>query len=159
MPDKLLLTRPSHDDTTFYLSEWAEHVKEIAENILGGTFVLDLKNERATRKNFESMILRNSPTLLFLNGHGNFDSLCGHHDEIILDFSNMRCLQSATVYARSCKTAKVLGFQSVKQGISKAFIGYKNDFIFPYDERRTASPKKDPFCKPILSSSNCVMIS
>ncbi len=105
------------------------------------------------------MIDKNKPVILFLNGHGNSDSLCGHKNEAILDLKNMKLLHSTTTYARSCKTASILGFQSVKQNISKAFIGYKNDFIFPYDSRKTATPRKDRLCEPVLASSNLVAIS
>lgn len=159
MSNKLLMTRPDHDDTTFYLSEWAEEVKDIAENILGKKDVLDLKKERVTKKNFESMIVNNNPTLLFLNGHGDWDAVGGHKNEVILDLKNMQLLNSTVTYARSCRCAKILGFQAVKQGISRAFIGYKHDFIFPYDSRRTASPKNDTFCKHVLTASNLVAIS
>ncbi|MBI3190688.1 hypothetical protein HYZ41_03210 [archaeon] len=157
MPEKILITRPDHDDTTFYLYEWSKEVKNLAEDL--GKDVLDLRKERATRKNFESMIMKNNPLLLFLNGHGTCDTLCGYKNETLLDLKNMHLLKSTIVYARSCRTAQILGFQSVKQNISKAFIGYKNDFIFPYDARKTATPRRDTLCEPILSSSNLVMMS
>ena len=152
MSEGILITRPDYDDTTFYLHEWAEEVKELADSL--GHHVFDLKNDRANRKNFEGILKSKNPDILFLNGHGTEIALCGHENEEILDLKNMVILKSKVVYARSCRTAKILGFESVKQCIAKAFIGYNNDFIFPYDARRTANPKKELLCEPILSSSN-----
>ena len=154
---ELLVTRPDYDDTTFYLCEWAEDVIQAAKSL--GHSVIDLKRERANRKNFEGILNGKNPDVLFLNGHGTEFTLHGHNNEQILDLKNMHLLARKVVYVRSCRTAKILGFESVKEGISKAFIGYKSDFIFPFDSRKTATPKEDKVCEPVLSSSNLVVKS
>ncbi len=157
MEGSVLITRSEHDDTNFYLSKWSEQIISIAGKT--GTKILDLKNERLTRNNFISYVNDNSPKILLLNGHGTELSVHGHKNEIILDIKNISLLKSKITYARACKSAKVLGFQAVKEFGAKAFVGYKNDFIFPYDANSTSNPLKDAICKPILESSNQVGIS
>lgn len=50
-----------------------------------------------TKNNFISYLKENEPK-----------------NEVILDVQNIALLKSKIVYARSCKSAKVLGFQAVK---------------------------------------------
>jgi hypothetical protein len=157
MEDTILITRPDHDDTTFYLNKWSEPVISVIEKF--GKKLIDLKQERANRKNLESFLKTQKINLLFFNGHGTDVSLHGHKNEIILDLNNINLLNSQIVYSRSCRTAKTLGYQAVKNGNARAFIGYKNDFIFPYDAAETANPERDKLCTPVLETSNMLIIS
>ena len=120
MEDLVLMTRPDHDDTTFYLPRWCKDTVEIADSL--GKLLADLKGRRANRKEFESILNSKTPTILLLHGHGTESSLCGHQNEVILDIKNSHLLKSKIVYAVSCKTAKTLGYHVVKEGIAKAFI-------------------------------------
>jgi CRISPR/Cas system CMR-associated protein Cmr5 small subunit len=157
MTDTVLITRSEYDDTNFYLYKWSEIIISIANE--AGISIFDLKNERLNRNNFSSYVKDKSPKILLLNGHGSELSVHGHKNEVILDLGNISLLKSKIVYSRSCRSAKVLGFHAVKEFMAEAFIGYKNDFIFPYDTNRTANPPKDKVCKPIMESSNRIGIS
>lgn len=106
-----LLTRSEYDDTNFYLSEWCKPIIAIANKL--GIKIFDLRNERLTKNNFISYLKENEPKILLLNGHGTELSVHGHKNEVILDVQNI-LLKSKIVYARSCSSAKVLGFQAVK---------------------------------------------
>ena len=69
MSEILLITRPKYDDTTHYLFNWAKKVIELAHK--KGIEVLDLKKERANKKELTSIISKKHPYLIFFNGHGN----------------------------------------------------------------------------------------
>ncbi len=60
----LLLTRPEHDDTTYYLSCWCKEAISFAEN--KNIKVLDLNREKANKKEFESRINTFCPNLIVL---------------------------------------------------------------------------------------------
>ncbi|MBI2108375.1 hypothetical protein HYT54_04575, partial [Candidatus Woesearchaeota archaeon] len=62
------------------------------------------------------------------------------------------------VYSISCRSACELGESCIKKG-AKAFIGYKDDFIFPRDKNMSAIPIKDELAKPYLEASNALIIS
>ena len=78
----LLITRPRHDITVRYLFYWAKKIIEFAEKKQFS--VLDLKNERANQKELTSMLQKKEPSLVFLNGHGDDNSIMGHDNEILI---------------------------------------------------------------------------
>lgn len=59
-----LITRPDHEPTTKYLSAWSEKVIKLAED--KGQKVIDLKSEKATRKEFEGRLSKLNPSLVVL---------------------------------------------------------------------------------------------
>jgi len=110
-----LITRPEHDDTTHYLSNWSKETIKLAEE--RGGKVLDLHGERANKSEFESKMKKFSPNIVMLNGHGNIDLVMGHQNQILLKAGlNEDLLNSKIVYALSCKSAKVLGPKSIQAG-------------------------------------------
>jgi len=151
----LLTTRPKHDYTTHYLFYWASEIIKLARD--KGVSVLDLKKKRANRKEFESMLSKKEPLLVFLNGHGNADCVAGHDDEILLEAGkNEELLEMKIIYALSCKSAKELGPKSVGSG-ALSYVGYDNDFVFLWEEGKISKPLEDKTAQLFLEPSNCVV--
>src|SRR3989338_7911997 len=127
MNTRVLLTRPEHDDTTFYLSQWSREAIALAKE--KGMDVLDLNRERANRKEVEGVLDKISPDVVIFNGHGGEDMVAGHKNEpLIIAGENEGLLRSKLVYAISCRSAKVLGPESIKAG-AVAYTGYDDDFM------------------------------
>lgn len=157
MKHSLLVTRPSFDLTTRYISAWAKKVISFAQE--KGSDVFDLDKNRANRKEFESMITKNKPTLVFLNGHGDYNVVAGQdNEELLRTGDNERLLKSTVVYALSCRSGKNLGPSCVKSGVD-AYIGYNEDFIFLYDENKRTRPEQDKIAEIFLEPSNQIMVS
>ncbi|TAN33240.1 hypothetical protein EPN28_02815 [Patescibacteria group bacterium] len=157
MNHKILITRPNYDLTTRYISSWAKNIIKFAEE--KGSVVLDLEKERANRKEFESMIRKHEPPLIFLNGHGDYDLVTGQEEDVLVRVGdNETLLDSKVVYALSCRSGKKLGPESVKRG-AKAYIGYKEDFIFLYNEEQKSRPEQDKTAEIFSEPSNQVMVS
>ncbi|HEU5114280.1 MAG TPA: hypothetical protein VFT82_00775 [Candidatus Paceibacterota bacterium] len=123
-----------------------------------GRKIFDLDKSKASRKKVESYLQSQKPELVILNGHGHNRAIGGHDNEEIINMSNARILKNATVYARACSAGKVLGQEIVNQG-AKAFIGYKEDFLFFKNEIDFKDPLKDDYAQPFFESSNQVATS
>ncbi len=157
MGHSLLVTRPSFDLTTRYLAVWAQKIIDIAKG--KGDKVFDLDKKRANRQELESMIKRNKPTIIFFNGHGNYDVVAGQDNEALVRAKkNEEILKAKTVYALSCRSGKILGPNSVKSG-ADAYLGYDEDFVFLYDEKKRARPEQDKIVEIFLEPANQVMVS
>jgi len=147
-----LITRPEHDDTTHYLSNWSKETIKIAEG--QGWKVLDLHGERANKNEFESKMKKLSPNIVMINGHGNIDLVMGHQNQILLKAGlNEDLLKSKIVYALSCKSAKVLGPKSIQAG-ALSYTGYEDDFIFVYEPELFSRPLLDKTAGLFLGPSN-----
>lgn len=157
MKHSLLVTRPNSDLTTRYISVWAKKIITLAKD--KGVSVFDLDKKRANRKEFESMMRKNKPSLVFLNGHGDYNFVAGQYDEnLVCAGENEKILESKIVYALSCRSGKGLGPSSVKSG-ADAYIGYSEDFIFLYDENKKTLPEQDKTAELFSEPSNQVMVS
>lgn len=157
MSKKLLITRPEHDDTTHYLSHWSKYAIEIAEQ--KGLFVFDLWREKANKKKTEGILRSQNPSLVIFNGHGKEDCICGHKNEpLITAKENATLLKEKIIYAISCKSAKILGPESIKNGV-RAYIGYEEDFIFFYESKKITDPLTDATAALFLEPSREVMIA
>ena len=155
MTDKrMLVTLPDFDDTTAYLSAWSRKVIEVAETKAVKVFVL--RGKEANRKNLENRLSGKKPSLVFFNGHGSKEHICGHQNEALVDTDNCFLLESTIVYSRSCDSAGILGKQAVREGKARAFLGYELAFIFVKNNARIATPLKDDYSAPCLESSNAV---
>lgn len=120
MNGKMLITRPNHDQTVRYISTWAEKIKKLAEQ--KNFSVLDLKNNRANKKEVESMLKKQDPELVFFNGHGRADAVAGQNDEILVRVGyNEGFFENRIIYSLSCSSGKELGPSMVKNK-AKAFI-------------------------------------
>lgn len=157
MVHSLLVTRPNHDLTTRYISTWAKEIVEFAQE--KGATVFDLTKKRANRKEFESMVLKNDPAILFFNGHGDYGFVSGQDNEkLVCAQDNEGLLKSKVVYALSCRSGKALGPSAVQAG-AEAYIGYDEDFIFLYDENQRFHPERDKTSELFKDPSNQAMVS
>lgn len=147
----ILVTRPRHDVTTDYLSAWSTEVVKLAR--AKGHQVYDLVGAKATRKNFESYVQARRPEFLFLNGHGNADTITGHENEPILDTSSK--IPATVIYARSCDAGQTLGPHLTRDS-GTVFIGYRRKFMFGYLADHIMRPIKDPLAKLFLTASNLI---
>ena len=154
---KMLVTQPTSDYTTRYISTWANFVVDLAKK--RRVNVVCLKSKRANRKEFQSVVMKTKPRFLFLNGHGNEKTVAGQNNEILVGVRDTKAiLKKKIVYALACSSAKILGRKSVKDG-TDAYLGYDEDFIFFYDEKCRTRPKNDLTAKLFLDPSNTIPIS
>lgn len=157
MNRRILVTRPSSDRTTKYISAWAKKVIDLATS--KGDIVLDLEKQRATRQEFESMVRKHDPSLVFLNGHGTNDCVTGQNEQVLVQTGvNEDILRGRVIYALSCCSASGLGPRSIQIGAA-AYIGYTEDFIFLYDESTRTRPHLDKTAELFLDPSNQVAVS
>lgn len=111
MSRALLVTRPQHDITTYYLYKWSEEViKKAKEKHIS---VIDLPGKKSTRKRVIGVLEKRSPSLVFLNGHGSENTVCGHNNEIVLKADDKKAVVDKIIYARSCRSAKILGPKAI----------------------------------------------
>ena len=157
MNSTALATTPSSDRTTRYISVWADHtIEELKSKRL--QFIV-LSKERATADTFASMLKKHNFSLIFLNGHGGPDLVCGHDDEVLVEAGkNAVALKGVVVYALSCSSAKTLGPVAVQSG-AKAYIGYNEDFIFFISPEKMSRPKEDRTAEMFLTPANHVVVS
>ena len=154
---KFLITRPEHDDTTHYLSNWCKKIMEVAN--AKGISILDLNREKATKKEFASMVQKQKPGLIMFNGHGSDECVTGHKKEIlVVAGENESLLKKSITYALSCRSGKLLGPKSVNAG-AKAYLGYDDDFVFVYSPDKITQPLADETAKLFLEPSNEIIIS
>jgi len=157
MDKTILITRPDHDITTRYLFYFAKEVLLLAERKCFKVF--DLKKEKASRKEFEGRMKKHNPGLIFVNGHGKEDMICGYDNKFLVKVNkNEKVFKDKTIYALSCQSASKLGRESVKKG-AISYIGYLKDFFFCYDEHKISRPLEDKIAKLFLEPSNQVVIS
>lgn len=157
MMRRMLITRPNYDRTTKYISEWAKKVIKVAKE--KSYEVFDLDGKRANRKDFESMIRKLKPSFLFLNGHGNTDVVTGQNDEPLVQANvNEDILTGIVTYALSCSSGKVLGPKAIERGAT-AYIGYREEFIFLFDETRRTQPIMDKLAAHFFEPSNQVAVA
>jgi len=153
----LLITRPLFEHTTHYLFNWSKKIIDFAKS--RGNEVLDLKEERVTRKNFESILRKMNPKLVLLNGHGKAEAVLGQNNEpVLIAGENEDLLCDKIVYALSCKSSQILGQKSVQNG-AVTYIGYKEDFLFYTNSSYSARPLEDPRAKMFLEPSNLIPLS
>jgi hypothetical protein len=148
----VLVTRPRHDLITNYLYYWSIDLLRMAKE--KGMNVFDLERKKATRQNLESYTRKQSPSLVFLNGHGNANVITGDADKPILDAKSK--LSTSVMYARSCDAAAGLGKVMVA-GSTKSFIGYRRKFTLSYTVAHTTKPLSDPLARLFLEPSNLVV--
>ena len=153
MSQRLLVTRPEHDDTTTYLSHYAKLVIKYAKE--KGVLVTDFKSGMVKKEIIGKFIEKQQPRLIFFNGHGGKDCIEGEKGEIIIkENENDELLKKKITYARSCFVAVSLGKKCSAFGKGTCFIGYEFPFQFWFDETRTTNPIKDKIASLYLEPSN-----
>lgn len=156
MERTLLITRPEHDAGTTYLSKWSKKIIDLAEG--RSIKVIDLHRERANRNTVIGILEKRGPKLIVLNGHGSDTSVYGHNDEVILKEDDAKAVKDKIIYARSCRSAKSLGKNSIAQG-ALAYLGYEEDFIMLSDETSAWKPLEDKTAELFLEPSNHIPVS
>jgi len=156
MRGSLLITRPEHEPAMRYLSRWSEKIiKEAKEK---GVNVIDLYRNKANRKRVIGILEKRNPKLVVFNGHGSEFFVAGHNNEIILNNNDRKAVNSKIIFARSCKSAKVLGATAIKRG-AIAYLGYKEDFWLVYNILQISRPLEDKTAALFLEPSNYVPIA
>lgn len=154
MTDGILITRSSHDLPNMYLSYWCEPLIERVKK--SDIPVLDLVHKKASPNNLLSYITKRKPAVIFLNGHGGPDFICGYEDVVLIDRKNCEnLLKGKMVYARSCQAGAILGPYCVKKG-AKAFIGYSRNYSVGYSEEKRTRPLSDNIARLFLEPSNLI---
>ncbi len=151
MSKNILITRPEHDPTTLYLSTWnGKNLSQLQEY---GLTIFDLHREKANRKEVESRLKKSPCRFVFLNGHGDYDKVTGHNNEVLIQAGdNEDILHAKIVYAISCRSAAKLGPQSIQAG-AESYIGYAEDFIFVYEPYQLSRSTQDETAKLFLEHS------
>jgi len=153
MVNRVLITRVEEDEITKYLSVYIKRkIKSEAEK--SGFKIIDLHNERATKKILESVLKSLNPLLILFNGHGNDESIFGYRGNVLVQCErNVSILCGRIVYALTCSSANVLGDKAVNQHGTLAFIGYKEPFIALNDDYSVSRPLDDEIAKPFIESA------
>ncbi len=152
----LLITRPEHDAGTRYLSRWTERIINGAKN--RGVRVIDLHRQQAERKRFLGTLKKSNPNLVVLNGHGNENTVTGHDGQAILTETDGSIANGKIIFARACRSAKILGPKLVASGVI-VYLGYKEDFWFKYNTGDISRPLEDKTATLFLEPSNHLVIS
>jgi hypothetical protein len=154
MGKSLLITRPNHDHPTNYLYIWSEAViKEAEEKRFD---VYDLSGKKANKKTFDSYVKLQKPGIIFLNGHGDGNSITGYDNEILLKVGDSKILDENIVYSRSCEAAINLGKELVSKG-ARAFVGYFRKFNVGYTPSKIFKPLEDSLARLFLEPSNLLV--
>lgn len=153
----MLITRPNHDITTNYLYVWSDFVIDCTKKLKKN--IVDLVGKRANHDEFISVVKKVKPRFLFLNGHGDEETITGFNNEPLIKLTeNLDILSGKIVYARACSSAKKLGKESVKKGC-EAYLGYDEDFVFMVDDESVLKPITDKVAEMFLKPSNQVALS
>lgn len=156
MAKSVIITRPQHDNETFYLHSFMKDIIEEGKNI-PGLHIIDLEARSATRAKLESSA-KDGARLMILNGHGTPSDVRGHNNEIILDRTNLKMTKGAIVHALACDSLIKLGKEAAKQGTA-AYVGYSAKFMIPCDPTRSSSPEKDRNAYPVKKACNSTIIA
>jgi len=156
MSKLLLITRPNYEITTRYLFAWSGIFVGMAKT--KGVDVVELKKEKANKKELEGRLKKLNPKLVIINGHGSDTCVTGQDGEVLIEAGkNEGILCSRIIYSLSCNSASSLGTESVKAG-ALCYIGYKTEFTF-FHRNKLTRPLDDDIAKLFLDPSNQVAVS
>ena len=156
MSKLLLITRPNYEITTRYLFAWSGVVVNKAKS--KGIDVVELKRDKANKKELEGRLEKLKPKLVIINGHGSDTRVTGNDGEVLIEAGkNEGILCSKIVYSLSCNSASILGIESVKAG-ALCYVGYKTEFTF-FHRNKITHPLDDDIARLFLDPSNQVAIS
>lgn len=153
----IIITLPRHDYVTEYISQFSDEILKEADK--KNIKIKMLKDKKANKKEFETVVKNLDYKMIVFNGHGSDKSISGHKNEVIVEQGdNESILRGRLVYARSCNAGFILG-RSMENDKEGCFIGYELPFMFYIDENWAANPKKDKIAPLFLEPSNLVPIS
>jgi len=154
MSKRILVTRPNYDLATIYLFHWSSPVIKLGRQ--KAFQVTDLSGSKANEADFTSRVVKTNPSFIFFNGHGSKTAITGQDKEVLVSIRrNLDLLKDRIVFARSCNAAERLGPKSISSG-ARAFIGYKEPFIFMFDPQMATRPLSDKTAALFLQPSNRV---
>jgi len=148
----VLVTRPNHDLPTKYLYSFSQIIVDLCGNKSIG--ITDLKSKKASKKNFDRSIKKDDVQFIFINGHGNDDVVTGYNNKVLIDKYGPG-LKNKVIFARSCRSAKILGKKLVKGGV-KAYIGYTKDYYVMMSNDCPKDLVKDKMARLFLEPSNLI---
>lgn len=135
----ILASCPEIDNITRYLRVWT---KDLVKRQKSKHNFLLLEKEQVTRDRFCGTLRKISPELVLINGHGNYDRIGGHNNEILLDRSNAELLEGKMVHALSCRSAKILGKIAVELG-ARGYVGYVENWTLMMRRGMLSNPLQD----------------
>lgn len=154
MNKALLVTRPNHDSATNYLFHWAGLVIGLA--CRKAFRVIDLSGNKANKVDFTARVSKTNPIFIFFNGHGSKTKITGQNEETLVSIKeNLNLLKNRIIFARTCDSAARLGPKSISSG-TKAFVGYRQSFIFMSNPKKATRPLTDKTAALFLKPSNLV---
>ena len=95
-------------------------------------------------------------------GHGDNDSFTGQNESVILEVGkyNPREVKGKVIKLLSCQTGVALGPDLIKNG-AKAFLGYKDDYVWVMDADLASTPWADELAGtcllPVVDGLNALL--
>ena len=133
----ILIGRCECDEMVAFPFFWAEDLIPYARERKFD--IVDLKRKRFCKEQVKKHIEDKNPTLIFLNGHGDENSVRGYNQEpVITLYENDYLLKGKTAHILSCDNGKFLAQSCIDKGC-KGFLGYDGLFHIETDY----NPKKD----------------
>lgn len=118
-----------------------------------------LEKERVNRDTVQSFLRKHSPDTVIFNGHGNQLEVVGNDEKPIISVNdNLNLLENKVVFVRACSAGEVMGPKAINIG-ARGFIGYKESFVFLYDQEKIQKPLDDGLARPFFECSNQIGIS
>lgn len=155
MEKGILITLPTSDDVTVYLSTFSKEI--ISESRGKGIPIKKLEKGKVTKSNFESMLKKLDYKMIVFNGHGSEKSIFGHkNEELVCIGKNESLLRNRITYARSCWAVMELGKKCMEKSEEGCFIGYRIPFMFIMDSTWASNPIKDKRAKIFFETSNLI---
>jgi len=150
----MLITLPDFDRATHFLSAWSKEIIDDAEK--RAIKVLEVKEPNIIMKNVNSLLDKQKPQLVILNGHGTINKIEGQNKEwIIIRGKNHQKLRNKIVFARSCSAASGIGIE-LEGNNTGCFIGYQEDYAIIPDRHGMSRPNQNRSSKPFKESSNII---
>jgi len=131
MKPRLLGIAPKFDTATEYSHAWFQ---DLMEKIREHADIQELKEESATRGEFERKVIKECPDYVVFYDHGDVDKWVAQHGVMaVCDLLNVHLLRGKVAYSMSCLSAKVLGARAYTLG-ARAYVGYYDLFMFTIAE-------------------------
>jgi len=109
VPKLVVATSPSHDEPNQGLGSWMVDIVEHIENIDDLEIEVLSATDATPEKLFESIANRN-PDFIALNGHGDYKSVYGHDDVLLVCSDNdLEGFSGRIIHALACDAGKELG--------------------------------------------------
>lgn len=135
----ILASCPEIDNITRYLRIWS---RKLVKDYEGRHIFFFLEKNKATRKHFCGLLEKRPLDVVLINGHGDYDRIGGHNNEIMLDCENVNLLKGKKVHALSCRSAKILGRVAVENG-ARCYIGYEENWSLIMSRGKLSNPLQD----------------